>query len=230
MIQQNKGKLIVIEGGDGSGKGTQADLLIKYFEKNNIPHATVDFPDYDSAYGKIIARFLRGEFGNLDEISPYFVGTLFGLDRSLQKDILQEHLKQGKIVVANRYVTSNMAHQGSKIVDQQELNTFLQWLENFEYGVLGLPREDLVIYLYVPWQIALQLTKTKEKRTYLQGEAEDIQEKDEKHRQDTEKMYQQLASQHHHWDTLVCTKDGTILSRERIHELIIEILQKRAIT
>lgn len=228
MIQQNKGKLIVIEGGDGSGKGTQAALLLEYLKKNNIPHATVDFPDYESLYGKIIARFLRGEFGNLEEVSPYFVGTLFGLDRSLHKETLHKHLQDGKIVVANRYVTSNMAHQGSKIVDPQKLSTFIQWLENFEYNVLGLPHEDLVIYLYVPWQIALHLTKSKEKRSYLQGETEDIQEKDEKHRQDTERMYQQLASQHH-WDTLACTKNGTILSREKIHESIIEILQKRAI-
>lgn len=229
MIQQRQGKLIVIEGGDGSGKGTQAAMLREYFEKNNISYAYVDFPDYESVYGKIIAKFLRGEFGRLEEISPYFVGTLFGLDRSIQKKAIKEHLQKGKIVLANRYTTSNMAHQGSKFVSSADLSTFISWLENFEYSVLGLPREDFVIYLSVPWQIAVELTKAKDSREYLQGKSQDIQEKDEKHRRDTEKMYQYLAANNSHWTTMDCTKHGTILSKEEIHRSLIALLQEHGI-
>lgn len=229
MIQQRKGKLIVIEGGDGSGKGTQATLLQHYFDEHHIPYAYVDFPDYDSRYGKIIARFLRGELGSLEEISPYFVGTLFGLDRSIQKNDIQKHLDSGKIVLANRYTTSNMAHQGSKCAAQAELQTFISWLDHFEYSVLGLPREDLVIYLYVPWKIALELTQSKEKRSYLQGQSQDIQEKDIEHRKATEKMYQYLAKHNKHWTTIDCTKNDTILSKEEIHQHLIKTLQQHNI-
>ncbi len=227
MIQQSTGKLIVFEGGDGAGKGTQSGLLKKYFGDNRIPYVYVDFPDYNSTYGKIIARFLRGEFGTLQEISPYFVGALFALDRSLLKHAILEHLSQGKIVLANRYVTSNIAHQGSKCANEHELTKFIQWIEHFEYEILGLPKENLVIYLHVPWGLALELTKGKEKRDYLHGKTVDIQEKDSEHRHATEKMYQHLASHNNHWTTIECARNGTIQSKEEIHQQIVGILQKK---
>src|SRR3989344_2308491 len=117
MKDAKKGKIIVIEGGDGSGKATQSKLLIEYLEKNSIPHAYLDFPNYSSFYGKLVGKFLRGEFGDLDSVSPYLASLTFALDRLSSKDTIENHLKAGKIVVMNRYATSNMAHQGSKIAD-----------------------------------------------------------------------------------------------------------------
>ena len=229
MRQQSKGKLIVIEGGDGSGKGTQSALLKTYFEEHAIPYAYVDFPDYDSIYGKLIGKFLRGEFGTIEEVSPYLVSTIFALDRSLVKTQIETYLEEGKIVLANRYVTSNIAHQGSKFTNKEELNKFIEWIKNLEYTILEIPKEDIVIYLHVPWQIALELTRTKESRAYLKGNSEDIQEKDEKHRQESENMYKYLAETNRHWHTLDCTKNGTILSKEEIHRKIVTDLQNSAI-
>ncbi len=223
MIQQ--GKLIVIEGGDGSGKGTQATLLKSYLDTQSVPYTYVDFPDYESIYGKIIAGFLRGEYGTINDISPYFVSTLFALDRSLIKNTITNELAKGHIVLANRYVTSNIAHQGSKLRSKGELDTFIHWLEHFEYTVLGLPKEDIVLYLSVPWQVANDLTKSKSSRAYLKGKSMDIQEEDEAHREDSENMYDYLAQTNAHWTTIDCVKNGTIMSKGEIHEAIVNVLK-----
>lgn len=228
MVHAKKGKILVIEGGDGSGKATQSKLLINYLEQNSIPSAYLDFPNYSSFYGKLVAKFLRGEFGDLDSVSPYLASLTFALDRLSAKDTIEDHLKAGKIVVMNRYTTSNMAHQGSKFADETKRREFLKWLEELEYETNKIPREDVVIYLYVPWQEGSRLTKLKEDRTYLNGKKEDIQEASEIHRKDTESIYKMLAEKKS-WSTISCIKNDTMKSKEQIHEEIIAVLKKHLI-
>ncbi|CAN5220674.1 thymidylate kinase [soil metagenome] len=229
MIQQSEGKLIVIEGGDGAGKGTQSELLKNYFNKNNIAYAYVDFPNYDSLYGKIIAKFLRGEFGTIEEVSPYLAAMFFALDRTLQKEQISNYIKEGKIVLANRYIPSNIAHQGSKFINDKARETFIEWIEQLEYTINDMPKEDLVIYLHVPWKVATDLTKSKQTRAYLEGQSTDIQENDQNHRIQTDQMYEYLAQKNDEWTTIDCTKNGTILTKENIHECILAALQKHSI-
>lgn len=225
MEINKKGKMIVIEGGDGSGKGTQTEMLIAYCKENNIPYAHLEFPNYDSFFGKLVAKFLRGELGTLEEVSPYFASLPFALDRNATKETTQKYLDEGKIVIVNRYVSSNMAHQGSKFTDIQERDEFLKWLEQLEYSIHGIPKPDLQIFLYMPWEQAKELTKHKGDRSYLNGEAQDIQEADDSHRLKTEEMYELLAKQNDSWRTINCVENGTILSKDMIHSRIIDLLR-----
>lgn len=222
----NKGKLIIIEGGDGSGKTTQAKLLLDYFKNLHLPTFYFDFPQYHTFYGELVAKFLRGELGEINEVSPYIAALLFALDRLAVQKEMSNLLEQGSYIVANRYITSNMAHQGAKFTQYQEREKFLYWLTQLEYKQHNMPKEDLVIYLYIPWELSKKLTSNKGQRTYLQGK-EDIHEKDDSHRQQTEKIYLELAKQYPHWFKIDCVQDGKILSKEQIHEKIIKILVKK---
>ena len=225
---KHQGKLIVIEGGDGSGKSTQANLLLNYLERQNIPHSSLDFPQYDSFYGEIVAKFLRGEFGELNSVSPYLAALTFALDRYSVKDEIIERLHRGEIIIANRYVTSNIAHQGSKFEDKSKRDAFISWLEELEYEVHGLPREDIVLLLQVPSEMTVKLTLMKDERIYLQGKS-DIQEQDRNYQNATEMMYNILSQQYKHWISILCFKNGTMKSKEDIHQSIVHALIKKGI-
>ncbi len=224
-----KGKIIVFEGGDGSGKGTQARLLGEYLAEQKIPHASLDFPQYDTFYGQIVAQFLRGEFGKLEDVSPYLAALTFALDRFAVKDQILAMLAEGKVIVANRYVTSNIAHQGSKFESASEQATFFTWIEALEYGQHGLPRENIVIYLKVPYSVSARLVSRKKPRTYLNGKSHDIHEADDRYLEKTEACYNILSSRYDNWITIECAKNGIMISKEEIHEMILTELRKRSI-
>lgn len=229
MKSSTVGRLIVIEGGDGSGKGTQSTLLCTYLKSESIPYEYIDFPDYDSFYGHMIGQFLRGEFGALNVVSPYLAALLFALDRKEKATQIADWLKEGKIVVANRYVTSNIAHQASKYTSEEERNTFIQWVESLEYTQNGMPREHIVLYLAVSSGISHALTQSKSLRPYLKGQKIDIQESDIEYRMRTEELYEYLAKQKKHWVKINCIQNGTILPKEDIHIHVVECLKNAQI-
>ena len=152
------GKLIVIEGSDGSGKTTQLQLLKKYIDEGRVRKTrTVDFPRYcDSFYGKFIARYLRGEFGDLSTVNPYLISFPYALDRLGAAKKIYSWLKSEKMVLLNRYTPSNLAHQSSRLKGK-EREAYLKWSLEFEYHENKLPVEDLVIFLYVPYKYAQKL-------------------------------------------------------------------------
>lgn len=229
-IKKRKGHLIVIDGGDGSGKGTQAKLLVDYLKKQRIPVKYFDFPQYYSSFhGKTVAQFLRGEFGSIDQVSPYLASLAYALDRASVKREMEEFLQKGGYIVANRYATSNMAHQGAKFLNKKDREAYLKWDYDLEYKVHKIPKEDIVIYLYVPWQTAQKLTAKKTSRTYLQGKAKDIHEKDDSHIQKAEEMYIELSKRYKHWVLLDCVKNNSIDSIANIHKKILEILYEKKI-
>ena len=225
-LKSKKGKLIVIDGGDGSGKATQAKLLLEYLKKKKIKVKYVDFPQYYSSfYGKTVAMFLRGEFGALNSVSPYLASLAYASDRASVKEEMEEFLEGGGVIIANRYATSNMAHQAARIADKKERESYLKWVYELEYKINKIPREDMVIYLYVPWKIGYALTKSKAGRNkYLNGKALDIAEADTKHRQDAEKMYLTLAKKYLHWEKIDCFENGVLLPIEVIHQKILSRL------
>ena len=228
--KKRHGKLIVIDGGNGSGKTTQAQLLIAYLKQQKIPVKSVDFPQYYSSFhGKTVAKFLRGEFGTLDQVSPYLSSLAFAVDRASVKREMDDFLAKGGYVIANRYATSSLAHQSAKFSDVKKQKEFLNWLYDLEYKVHKIPKENIVIYLHVPVNFGKKLTAKKGERAYLKGQSEDIEEKDHNYRVATEKMYLQLAKHYKHWHTINCVENNNLLSPDTIHQKIISTLQKEKI-
>lgn len=223
-ILKRKGKLIVIDGGEGSGKATQAELLVEYLKSKKIPVKYYDFPRYYSSFhGDTVARFLRGEFGTMDQVSPYLASLAYALDRASVKQEMDAFLQKGGYIITNRYATSNMAHQGAKFKEKKEREQFLKWVYELEYKVHKIPKEDTVIYLYVPWQKGIELTSKKEERKYLKG-GHDMAEADIQHRIDSENMYLDLAKSHSNWKKIDCIKNGELLSKQQILEEIKKVL------
>src|SRR3989339_1348596 len=224
LLKKSKGKLLVVDGGNGSGKTTQVKLLIDYLKRENVPVKYYDFPQYyTSFHGKTVAKFLRGEFGDIEDVSPYLASLSYALDRATVKKEMDDFLKRGGFIIANRYVTSSMAHQGAKFENEKERAEFLKWLSELEYKVHKMPKENIVIYLYVPWKIGMSLTTKKENRRYLKGEKQDIAEKDLHHRATSEKMYFELTTKNKHWVKIDCVENGKILSSEIIHQKILSV-------
>ena len=222
---RNQGKLVVIEGADGSGKGTQARLLTKVIQE--YTNATFfEFPRYKkSAFGKLIGRCLAGDFGDFVELSPYLSSLPYILDRARAKYLLLESLKEGH-VICDRYTTSNIAYQAAKLPEKERVE-FIDFIEKGEYEELGLPVPDLVIYLAVPVEISTELVTKKSLRAYLNGDTKkDQYEADAGYQAKVAEMYQWLAKNNENWQVINCVKNGKLLSREEIHLKIMKLVKK----
>ena len=170
---------IVLEGLDGAGKSTQIALLRDFFARQGIESAYVHFPRYEApVYGELITRFLRGEFGAADHVDPYLVALLFASDRADAAPQLRQWLAEGKAVILDRYVYSNVGYQCAKLPAGDGRRRLAQWIVDLEFTRNGLPRPDLSLFLDVPFSFTeRKLTAAREgdDRRYLQG-AEDIHE------------------------------------------------------
>lgn len=201
-----RGKLIVLEGIDGSGKRTQIDMLARALESHGISCARFSFPHYEGFFGKMVAQFLNGQFGPLAAVDPHFSALLYAGDRLESKPAMEAALTEGKILLADRYIGSNLAHQGAR-VPGRERPAFLHWLKQLEYEVYGLPREDLVIYLRVPATQAQRLVGKKAARQYT-ARKRDLQEANLAHLEQASVVYDHLARQPN-WIRIDCAESGT---------------------
>jgi len=195
------GKLIAIEGIDGSGKNTQVRLLQHELGTHGYSVYSTGFPQYESWFGKMVGQFLNGDFGPLEKVDPHFSALLYAGDRFEAKSRIREALSRGSIVLADRYVASNLAHQSARVPAAKRAE-FLTWIEQLEYGIYDLPREDLVLYLRVPPQEAQSLVKKKPARSYTDS-THDILEASIRHLQDAADMYD-LLSRQSPWATIQC--------------------------
>ena len=221
-----KGKLVVIEGIDGSGKETQTNLLLNYLDKNKISSALFDFPQYHKTFfGDFIARFLNGEFGNISNINTYLAAFPYAGDRWQAKTKIEKSLKQNKITICNRY-TPSVAYQMAKLTLDGKQH-FLAWTEKLEYQIFGLPKEDLVIFLNVPFPFAFKLIENKAKRNYLKGRLKDQYEENASYLQGVEKIYLWLAKRKRNWVKIDCVEKDRMLSRQTIHQKILGVLRKK---
>lgn len=196
-----RGLLIAIEGIDGSGKQTQAKLLQHTLESSGWPVYSTGFPQYESWFGRMVGQFLNGDFGTLDNVDPHFSALLYAGDRFEAKLRLESALADGKIVLVDRYIGSNMAHQVARAPVEKRAE-FLRWIEHLEYSIYGMPREDLILYLRVPPREAQQMVGQKTKRDYTSA-SHDIQETDIRHLEDAAEMYDML-SRSRPWATVQC--------------------------
>ncbi|WP_347274478.1 dTMP kinase [Candidatus Kuenenia sp.] len=216
-----QGKLIVITGIDGSGKTVQTKLLYERLLKEGYPVATIDFPQYGKTFfAEMVTKYLRGGFGAADAVSPYLASILYAGDRFERKDQIQTWINEGKIIISNRYVCDNMAHQGGKIKSPEERAQFFQWLDQLEHTVFGIPRPHLSILLYVPAEIAYLLVEKKGQREYLAGAKKDIHEEDMHHMKSAQETFIEIAKGKPDWKTIDCTKNNTLLPEHVIADTI----------
>lgn len=220
------GKLFVIEGTDGSGKQTQTEFLAKKLKEEKYKYMQVSFPCYDSPSSSLVKMYLAGEFGqNANDVSAYAASSFYALDRYAQyKKDFGKFYEDGGIIIADRYTTSNMIHQASKIEDEKEKEKFLDWLNSFEYEILKLPKPDLVIFLNMPTKYATQLMKDRENKITKQA-TKDIHEKDTNHLEHAYNNACNLAKKYN-WKEINCIKNGEIRSIEDIHNEIYNIIKK----
>ena len=217
MAVNKKGRLVVIEGIDGSGKSTQYERLKKRLTAGKIEYKYVSFPNYKTPSGEVIKRYLNGNYGGLDDISPYAASSFFAVDRcaSFLSEPWGRTYKNGGIVLAARYTTSNAIHQASRL-GSDEQHRYFKWLEDFEYGYLGLPKPDEVFYLALPTELAAKHIASRAARFHI---SKDIHERNIEYLQKCA-LTAEMAAQHFSWQKIEVTENGRMLPAAKITEIL----------
>ncbi len=224
-----KGKFIVIDGTDGSGKATQVELLAKALRVEGKKVQIVDFPEYyDNFFGKFIGHCLSEQYYNWLKVHPKIASVVYAADRFESKEKIEGWLKKGYVVLANRYVSSNQIHQGGKIKSSKKRADFLNWLDEMEYKVFKIPRPDVTLYLSLPIPIVMKLIgerNGKMKRAYLKKK-KDVHESDVQFLINSRKSAMWLVNKIPNFIKIDCSKKGNILSREEIQSMIYKEVKK----
>ncbi|MCA9352873.1 deoxynucleoside kinase [Patescibacteria group bacterium] len=222
-----KGKLIVIDGTDGSGKATQAKKLKERLILEGKRVESLDFPRYyDNFFGKMVGECLRGEYGDWSHIHPKIASVIYAADRFESKDQIMDWLNDGAVVILDRYTSSNQIHQGGKINDDKERQEFMNWLDQMEHGIFGLPCPDLIVYLDVPVAITQELLVqkgNKESKEYLNG-ARDQHEEDVDHLENAKESALKIVAENNMWVQINCAPGGTMRSIDDIHEDVYQVV------
>ncbi len=215
--------LIAIEGIDGSGKGTQAARVTEHLREQGKTIELLSFPRYDATFfGRAVGEFLNGKFGTLNEVHPFLASLLYAGDRYESRDVLAAALNQNDVVVLDRYVASNIAHQGAK-ASGDERQQLIQAIEHLEHEIYGLPRPDRTILLDLPVDVAQQLIAKKAKRTYTEKSA-DLQEADTAYLSKVREVYRELADSREAWCVVECVSKDELRTLEEITQLIVSSL------
>ena len=218
-----KGKLIVFEGTDGSGKATQTRMLAERLQKEGKALRQITFPRYDNDSSALIRMYLGGEFGTEPgDVNAYAASAFYAVDRfASYKQDWGKFYESGGLIVADRYTTSNAVHQASKL-PAEEREAYLNWLFHFEYELMGLPKPDVVFYLDIPTEITGEMRRKREADTNTKA---DIHEKDEKYLRECRENAAQVAKLCG-WERIDCVRDGRLLSVEEIHQEIVSSLER----
>jgi len=221
-------KFVVLEGLDGSGKSTQVRLLRKHLEKMHIKHQFLHFPRMDApVYGELIARFLRGEMGDINSVDPYLVALIYAGDRNDAAEQIKKWIGEGYFVLVDRYVISNIAFQCAKLKGKEERQKLNNWILNLEYEHFKIPIPDLNIFLDVPFeftQTQLSNARTGDERNYLQG-AKDIHEDDLDFQQRVREIYLSFGAQQENFSIINCgSLQGSVLPPSAIFDKIVQKL------
>lgn len=219
------GKLIVIEGTDGSGKATQAKLLYDRLTKEGYECKVLDFPQYGEFSAAMVEAYLNGKFGSSKDVGPYRASIFYAIDRYAKSHDMQRWLKEGKVLICNRYVTANVGHQGGKFQESKSLKEFIDWLYDLEYHIFGMPKPDMVIFLHMPPEIGQKLVEKKGHRDYVGGEKKDLHEADISHLKDAERAYI-FAAKNEGWNIIKCSEKEEPLPIDSINAKIFELVSR----
>ncbi len=209
-----KGRIIVIEGVDASGKHTQSNLLAERLEKEGKQVSLFSFPRYDTFFGKLVTKYLQGEFGSLKKVKPELASLLYSLDRFDAMPEIEKLLRQGRVVVCDRYIASNIAHQAAKFQDSEQ-KKFIEWIESVESR---LPKSDLTIFLDLPVEVSAKLMHSRKRE-------KDIHELDLDYLKATRQVFVKLCEKGN-WSRIECASDSGIKSRAEIHKLVWEKVEE----
>lgn len=228
------GKFIVFEGVDGSGKFTQTRLLVKHLKQKGFKTATIDFPQYGKKSAGLVEEYLNGKYGQAKEITPYQASIFYACDRYDASFKVRRWLKQGKILIADRYVGANVGHQAGKIQNKRERTKFIRWLYNLEYNIFKIPRPDFNFVLNALPSLCYRhigridnKEKIAKKRIYLKNKTRDIHEKDKDHLRDALGSYLELVQEFPRDFKLInCSQGEKMLAPQLIHEKIWKYVQK----
>lgn len=217
-----RGKLLAIDGNDGSGKHTQAEMLRTALIQRGLGVFLVSFPRYeDSFFGRELRRALDGDFGDFSTLHPHLASLLYAADRWVAKPVMLREMEHGAYVICDRYMSANQIHQGGKIPNKKEREKFLAWLDQMEFGEYKIPRPDISIYLDVPPSVSKKLMSDKTR---------DIVENNPKYLEDSHRSAQWLIQRDpERWLHVKCTRRGLMRSREEIHTEIMEGLKARSV-
>lgn len=224
-----KGYFIVFEGSDGSGKATQAALLLKFLRKKRNNVKKIEFPQYGKKSAGLIENYLKGEYGSSENVDPYTASIFYACDRYDASFKIKKWLNQGYIVISDRYTSSSAGHQGGKIEDKKERTRYIKWLYDLEYNILKLPKPNISFILKTTPEFSYKLSiknkniKNSKGLSYLGNKKRDIHEKDKKHLKNTIDSYDELAKKYpHEFKVINCISDEKLLSPDIIHQEIIK--------
>lgn len=221
----NSGAFFVIEGTDGSGKGTQFKLLAARLTEEGYDVATFDFPRYDQPSSHFVREYLNGKYGTAEEVGPYTGSLFFSMDRYEAAPAIREALAQGKVVIANRYTGSNMGHQGTKFANPEERRGYFVWIDNIEFQMLKIPRPSKSFVLRVPAETAQQLVDQKAARSYT-DKKRDLHEADLGHLKRAVDVYDDLCQLFpQDFTRLDCVRSGKLMSIDEVHEQLWTMLE-----
>jgi len=218
------GKIIAIEGIDGSGKNTQSQNILQAYLAQGANVSKMSFPAYDKTFfGKEVGHYLNGHFGGLDAIHPKLSAMLYAGDRFECKPDLLRKLADGDTIILDRYVHSNVGYQTAKL-PVQERAELRAWIEELEYDVYGLPKPDVVIFLDVPPATSSELVLKKEARSYT-DKKKDLHEADDSYLGKVYSVFKEMAASDERWVTIDCFKQGELRAPEDIFESIRQVLR-----
>jgi dTMP kinase len=218
-----KGLFIAIDGTDGSGKTVQAARLSERLRQMGHPIETLSFPRYGNPAAHFVEKYLHGEYGGAKEVGPYRASMFYALDRYDDSARVRQLLEGGTMIVTNRYVSASKGHQMGKIRDIEERQKFLDWLNDLEYGLHGIPKPDVTILLHVPAEIGKKLADQRDGAM----SAKDIHQADLDHLKEAEEAYLILPKidAMENWIVIECTENDTLLPIEDIHERIWQVVE-----
>ncbi len=202
------GKFIVIEGTDGTGKGTQFRKALETLRQQGNEILATDFPRYGKPGAYFVERYLNGAYGSSREVHPHVASLFYALDRYDEAETMRQWLAAGKTILSNRYTTSSLGHQAGKAATVEERESIVSYIETLEYRELGIPKPDLVILLWMHPFVAHQLISSKGERDYLRGKSHDIHESDVTHLEKAAESYLWMAGRDKTWVVIDCMRPG----------------------